>query len=100
MSQNRTIIILIVLAIGFVAGFIMRPVIAPQSGVSAPVRVLGEGEPPRSQQFFEAHLNEARRVVSGCRDGSVRGDECRNAGDAVSRVEGRESTDRFLGKHP
>src|SRR3546814_13564559 len=34
---------------------------------------------PRSSDYFAEHLEEARQVVAGCRDGTVRGDECANA---------------------
>lgn len=52
---------------------------------------------PRSTQFFEANLEEARNVVAGCQDGSVRGDECTNADYAVKRAENRERKKRFYG---
>ncbi|MGQ2934732.1 EexN family lipoprotein [Sphingopyxis sp. H050] len=57
----------------------------------------GQSE-PRSTQYFETNLDEARKVVAGCRDGSMRGDECTNADVAVQTVEGRERFKRFLGK--
>lgn len=52
---------------------------------------------PRSQQYFEAHIDEARQIVEGCRDGSVRGGECDNADRAVQRAEAKERSKRFLG---
>lgn len=52
---------------------------------------------PRSTQYFEAHVDEARQIVEGCRDGSVRGAECDNADIAVQTVEARERRKRFLG---
>ncbi len=52
---------------------------------------------PRSALYFEANLDEARAVVAGCRDGSIRGDECPNADQAVKRAESRERGRRFLG---
>lgn len=57
----------------------------------------GQSE-PRSTQYFEANLDEARKVVADCRAGSTRGDECTNADVAVQTVEGRERFKRFLGK--
>ncbi|MGV1681684.1 EexN family lipoprotein [Sphingopyxis sp. NJF-3] len=57
------------------------------------------GQPePRSVQYFEAHLDEAREIVASCRDGSTKGDECSNAGVAVQVAEGRERFERFRGK--
>lgn len=52
---------------------------------------------PRSSQYFEAHIEEARQIVDGCRDGSVRGNECDNADLAVQKADARERTKRFLG---
>lgn len=57
----------------------------------------GQGE-PRSTQYFEAHIDEARQVVADCRDGSMRGDECANADIAVQTVDGRERFKRFRGQ--
>ncbi len=57
----------------------------------------GQNE-PRSTQYFEAHIDEARKVVGDCRNGSMRGDECTNADIAVQTVEGRERFKRFRGK--
>jgi hypothetical protein len=48
-------------------------------------------------QYFTANLDEARRVVAGCRDGSVRGDECANAQQAVTEAEGRDRFKKFMG---
>lgn len=56
----------------------------------------GQSE-PRSTQFFEANLDEARTIVAGCRDGSVRGSECENADYAVQRAENRERREKFWG---
>lgn len=52
---------------------------------------------PRSQYYFEDHLDEARQVVAGCRDGSVRGGECDNADTAVQKAEAKERKKRFFG---
>lgn len=51
---------------------------------------------PRSKQYFDAHLDEARQIVSGCRDGSNRGDECSNADAAVQEAEAIERGKRFF----
>lgn len=53
---------------------------------------------PRSTEYFEAHIDEARKVVADCRDGSMRGDECTNADVAVQTVDGRERFKRFRGQ--
>lgn len=58
------------------------------------VAACGQSE-PRSTQYFEAHIGEARKIVSDCRDGSMRGDECANADVAVQTVDGRERFKKF-----
>ena len=101
MSQSRAIIVLIVtLAIGFTGGFILRPVIAPSATTvvaSAPIPVSPASGEARGTQYFMAHLDEARQVVAGCRDGSVRGGECANAEEAIIKVDAQERRRRFLG---
>lgn len=52
---------------------------------------------PRSQQYFESHLEEAQQIVDGCRDGTVRGGECDHADRAVQRAEAKERSKRFFG---
>lgn len=102
MSQGRTIIIaLVTLIIGFGGGFVLRPVIAPtqQAVIAAappapPAPVASEA---RGTQYFVAHIDEARQVVAGCRDGSVRGGECATAEEAIIKVEAQERRRRFLG---
>ncbi|KGB55936.1 hypothetical protein FG91_00820 [Sphingopyxis sp. LC81] len=54
----------------------------------------GQSE-PRSSQYFEAHIEEARTVVAECKDGSTRGEECTNADIAVQVVEAKERFKRF-----
>ena len=101
MSQGKTIIVLIVtLAIGFTGGFILRPVIAPSPATavaSAPTPVSPASGEARGTQYFMFHLDEARQVVAGCRDGSVRGGECTNAEEAIIKVDAQERRRRFLG---
>jgi predicted small secreted protein len=53
---------------------------------------------PRSSEYFAAHLEEARQVVAGCRDGTVRGEECANAGLAVEEADAKERFRRFRGR--
>lgn len=53
---------------------------------------------PRSVQFFEANVDEAREIVAGCKDGTERGAECANADIAIQTAEGRERFKRFRGE--
>jgi len=101
MTQSRTLIIVLgTLVIGFGAGFVLRPVIVP-AGQTAPVAGPPAAVPasaePRGPQYFAAHLDEARQVVAQCAEGSVRGDECANAEQAVIEAEGRDRFKRFMG---
>ncbi|GAA0740507.1 MULTISPECIES: hypothetical protein [Sphingomonas] len=89
------------LIVGFGAGFALRPVLAP---MAAPATVADTGRiaatssaGARSQQYFAAHIEEARQVVAGCQSGSVRGDECFNAGQAVIEADGRARFNKFFG---
>lgn len=84
---------------------IVWAVFAPEEKLRLPPILLlgltlsacGQSE-PRSAQYFEAHVDEAREIVAACRNGSERGDECANADIAVQTVEGRERFERFRGK--
>lgn len=102
MMQGKTFItVLIALVVGFGAGFILRPVIVPvgqTAAVAGPVPTAQSPAEPRSTQYFAAHLDEARQIVAGCADGSVRGDECLNADAAVIEAEGKERFRRFMGE--
>lgn len=57
----------------------------------------GQSE-PRSTQYFEANIEEARKVAAACADGAQRGAECPNADVAIHTVEARERFERFRGK--
>jgi len=101
MTQGKTlIIVLVTLIIGFAAGFVLRPVIAP---VERTTMVAGPPAAPpapaeaRGKQYFAAHLDEARQVQAQCAEGTVRGDECLNAEMAVTEADGRERHKRFFG---
>ena len=77
MTQSKTLII--VLVIGFGAGFVLRPVIVPvdQAAIVAdPPAAAPTPAEPRAMQYFAAHLDEARQVVAQCAEGTARGDEC------------------------
>ncbi len=53
---------------------------------------------PRSKQYFDAHLDEARQIVAGCKDGATRGEECNNADLAAQEADAKERLKRFFGK--
>ena len=101
MSQSKTTIIaLFTLVIGFAGGFTLRPMLTPTQQASitaaaspaAPVSIEARGT-----QYFVAHIDEARQVVAGCRDGSARGRECATAEEAIIKVDAAERRRRFLG---
>ena len=101
MTRGRTlIIVLVTLTLGFGAGFALRPVIAPVGQTAAaagPLPAAKAPAAPRGTQYFAAHLDEGRQIVAGCREGTVRGDECANAEQAVVEAEGRERFKKFMG---
>lgn len=101
MSQGKTlIIVLITLVIGFAGGFVLRPIIAPApqtTAVASPAFIAPTSTEARGTQYFVAHIEEARQIVAGCRDGSVRGGECATAEEAIIKVEAAERRKRFLG---
>ncbi|OHT18854.1 hypothetical protein [Edaphosphingomonas haloaromaticamans] len=101
MSQGKTtIVIFVTLLVGFASGFVLRPVIAPTpqvAAVTSPSPVAAAPSEARGTQYFVANIDEARQVVAGCRDGSVRGGECANAEEAIIKVEAQERRKRFLG---
>jgi hypothetical protein len=101
MFQGKTIITaLVTLAIGFAGGFVLRPVIAPTqqaAPVAVPSPIAAAPSEARGTQYFVAHIDEARQVVAGCRDGSVRGGECATAEEAIIKVDAQERRRRFLG---
>lgn len=101
MSQGKTfIVVLVTLLVGLAGGFVLRPVIAPmqqQVPVVDPSPVPATPSEARSTQYFMSHLDEARLVVAGCRDGSVRGAECATAEEAIIKVDAKERRRRFLG---
>jgi hypothetical protein len=97
MSRSMLLAIIVALLIGFVADFLMRPILAPleSSPTTSAVTVKMKLEEPRSVEYFVAHVDEARRLVAGCRDGSARGEECTNAETAVKTEESKERFRRF-----
>lgn len=99
MLQGKTlVIVLAALVVGFVGGLILRPVLVPPSSAEvSPVAEAATSAEARAMQYFIAHVEEARQVVAGCRDGSVRGGECTNAEEAIIKVDAAERRKRFLG---
>lgn len=101
MWQSKTIIVaLITLLVGFAGGFVLRPIIAPTqqiAAVTSPSPIAAAPSEARGTQYFVANIDEARQVVAGCRDGSVRGGECATAEEAIIKVDAQERRKRFLG---
>lgn len=101
MPQSKTIIIVLVtLLVGFAGGFVLRPAIAPTqqtAPVVIPSPIAAAPSEARGTQYFIAHIDEARQVVAGCRDGSLRGSECATAEEAIIKVDAQERRKRFLG---
>lgn len=99
MTRGKLIIAtIIVLMTGFVGGFVLRPVIAPvqeTTVAAAQPASLPASEAAHSTQYFIAHIDEARQVITACREGTVRGVECANAETAVATVESKERFRRF-----
>lgn len=101
MTQGKTlIVVLVTLVIGFGAGFTLRPIIMPPGATTVsvgPTPAVPQPTAARGTQYFAANLDEARQIVAGCRDGSVRGDECANAEQAVIEADSRDRFKRFTG---
>lgn len=101
MMQSKTFIIALVgLVIGFGTGFVLRPVIVPigQGAVAVgPATAVIVQTSARGTQYFMAHVDEARQVIAGCRDGSAREGECATAEEAIIKVDAAERRKRFLG---
>jgi hypothetical protein len=101
MLQGKTIVlVLVTLVIGFTVGFVLRPVLAPTRSTDTIATAIPAGpalREARGTQYFVAHIDEARQVVAGCRDGSVRGGECATAEEAIIKVDAAERRKRFLG---
>ena len=102
MTQGKTIVLLIVvLAVGFGAGFVLRPVIAPPSAMvvaADQTAYAPQSSEARGVQYFLANVQEARQIVDECREGSLRGAECANAEEALIQVDAKERRRRFLGQ--
>lgn len=57
---------------------------------SACLTVAACAPSPRAENYFEAHPDEAAKVVQACAQGVHRGDECQNASAALARLKGEE----------
>lgn len=99
LKGKMIIIVLVTLVIGFAGGFVLRPVIAPtqQAEIAATVPLARVSNEARDTQYFVANIGEARRIVAGCRDGSLRGGECATAEEAIIKVDAAERRRQFLG---
>lgn len=68
-------------------------------GILCVVGIAGCARPvPRSRQYFDAHIDEARRVDAACRTGSASGAECANASIAVQEADAKDRFKRFRGE--
>lgn len=100
LQSKGLIIVLVTLMVGFTGGFILRPVIMPPTNTTVavnPALARAAAAQARGTQYFEANIDEARRVVAGCRDGLVRGGECATAEEAIIKVDAEERRRKFLG---
>ena len=50
---------------------------------------------PRSASYFEAHPDEARRVVERCRQGTHRGSECDHAQAGLAALQADKRMELF-----
>lgn len=97
MIKGKTITLLIVV---LVTGFVLRPFVAPIADptiASGPPANSMQSSEARDVQYFVANVDEARQIIAGCRDGSVRGGECAKAEEAIIKVEAEERRKHFLG---
>lgn len=99
MTRGKLLIVaLVLLTIGFVAGFVTRPIMVPTGTASTAGPQFGENlldDGTRSVAYFMAHLDVARRITDQCREGAMRGGECANAETAITTVESKERFKRF-----
>jgi hypothetical protein len=51
---------------------------------------------PRGEDYFSAHIENARKVVAACRAGSQGGPECDNAHQAVADADRKAGMDRSI----
>lgn len=61
----------------------------------APLLLAACGGEPRSTSYFSEHPQEAAKVLSDCRQGAHRGEECQNAELAAANAE----RDRMIAKY-
>jgi hypothetical protein len=99
MTNGKSLVAPIVLLfVGFSFGLALRPVILPATTIavlSAKPSATSAQIDARGVQYFEANIDEARRIAAACRKGTVRGEECANAETALTAVESEERFRRF-----
>ena len=99
MTRGKLIVAtIVVLMTGFVGAFVLRPVVVPVPETTvafAQPAPLPASEAARGTQYFIAHVDEARHVITACREGTVRGSECANAETALVTVDSKERFRRF-----
>jgi hypothetical protein len=63
--------------------------------LSVLIGVAGCSPQPRSAAYFEAHGEEAVRVVARCLNGTHRGEECANAQAGMAAAERKARMDAY-----
>lgn len=63
--------------------------------LAAAAALPGCSREPRSAAYFEAHVEEAIRVVARCRNGDNRGAECANAEAALAAADRKVRMGRY-----
>lgn len=69
---------------------------SPRLTLAAALVVIAACSPePRSAAYFEAHAEEAERVVAACRTGAHRGAECVNAQAGLAAIARKARMDAY-----
>ncbi len=93
MAKTKLLVAAVMLLIvGFTLGILLRPVVLPLPPAAITVTPNTSGlvqHSARSVQFFEANVDEARRVSAAGRESTFRGDECANAETAVTEADSK-----------
>jgi hypothetical protein len=99
MSKSKLVVVIICMSLILLGTvYVIRPfnsTLSQGSASDSPLSSPAGPAAPRGTQFFEAHVDEARRVAAACRDGTIRGDECANAETAIITVGSKERFKRF-----
>ncbi|MGN6374725.1 MAG: EexN family lipoprotein [Sphingomonas sp.] len=64
------------------------------------VGIAACGRSPRSEDYFLAHLDDAREVVARCHARTKRGEECGNADYAIRLTRAEARRDRLFALEP